>query len=239
MIVALRAMRDGATDDTREIVDRVLAKLEAAAAEGPAASRIDPGVDSREPRLAVLADRLRDASERHVQVRLTYYVPSRDEESERVVDPRGVVTANGVTYLDAWCHSAEAPRLFRIDRIADAEVTDRPVVTPVEAPRDLSEGIFTQSDDTAPVTLLLAPAARWVVEYYPMEAVRPQPDGSLEVDLLVADDRWLVRLLLRLAPHARVLSPREYAEEFTRATRDTLALYESRRTMEPTTAPTG
>ena len=173
MIVALRAMRDGAADDTREIVDRVLAKLEAAAAEGPAAARIDPGVDTREPRLAALADRLRDAAERHVQVQLTYYVPSRDEESERLVDPRGVVTAHGMTYLDAWCHSAEAPRLFRIDRIASAVVTDRPIETPIEAPRDLSEGIFAQSDVTALVTLRLAPPARWVVEYYPVEAVRP------------------------------------------------------------------
>ena len=49
--------------------------------------------------------------------RLTYFVPSRDEESERVVDPRGIVSAHGFTYLDAWCHSAEAPRLFRLDRI--------------------------------------------------------------------------------------------------------------------------
>ena len=52
------------------------------------------------------------------------------------------------------------------------------------------------------MTLRLAPAARWVVEYYQVEETRPQPDGSLEVDLLVADRRWLERLVLRLAPHA-------------------------------------
>ena len=34
MIVALRALRNGARDDTREVVDRALAKLEAAAAQG-------------------------------------------------------------------------------------------------------------------------------------------------------------------------------------------------------------
>ena len=34
VIVALRALRNGASDDTREVVDRALAKLEAAAAEG-------------------------------------------------------------------------------------------------------------------------------------------------------------------------------------------------------------
>jgi len=135
------------------------------------------------------------------------------------------VTAHGMTYLDAWCHSAEAPRLFRIDRIAAAEVTDQPVETPVEAPRDLSAGIFTQSEDTAPVTLRLAPEARWVVEYYPVEAVRQEDDGTLEVDLLVADDRWLLRLLLRLAPHASVVSPAAYADEFARLARETLGLY--------------
>jgi proteasome accessory factor C len=158
-------------------------------------------------------------------VRLSYYVPSRDEQSERTVDPRGVVSAQGFTYLDAWCHSAEAPRLFRLDRIHEAEVLDVPIETAPEAPRDLGDGLFTQSSDTTTVTLHLEPAARWVVEYYPVEEVRPRDDGSLDVDLLVADERWLQRLLLRLAPHARVVSPPEFADSFHAAARATLRLY--------------
>lgn len=225
VIVALRAMRNGAEDDTREIVDRALAKLEAAAAAGPAASTIDPGPDTADRQALALADRLRQATADRRQVRLTYYVPARDEESERVVDPRGVVTAGGLTYLDAWCHSAEAPRLFRLDRIAAAEVLDSPIATPAQAPRDLAAGIFTQSDDVTRVTLRLAPAARWVVEYYPVEAVRSERGGVAEVDLLVADRRWLRRLLLRLAPHAEVLEPREFAEDFTATAQAALDLY--------------
>ena len=58
-----------------------------------------------------------------------------------------------------------------------------------------------------------------------MEEVRPAPDGGLEVDLLVADERWLQRLLLRLAPHARVVSPPEFTESFLAAARATLSLY--------------
>ena len=54
------------------------------------------------------------------------------------------------------------------------------------------------------MTLSLQPQARWVVEYYPVETGAARPDGTVEVDLLVADERWLRRLLLRLAPHARV-----------------------------------
>lgn len=225
MIVALRALRDGSGAETREIVDRALGKIEAAAAEGPAASRIDPGVDRREPELAALADRLRAASERQVQVRLTYYVPSRDEESERRVDPRGVVTARGASYLDAWCHTAGAPRLFRLDRVAAAEVTDDPVASPPEAPRDLSAGIFTRSEELERVTLHLQPPARWITEYYPVEEVRTLDDGVTEVVLAVADERWLTRLLLRLAPHAEVVGPSRYRDAFAAAARDALALY--------------
>lgn len=225
IIVALRALRNGATDETRVVVDRALAKLEAAAAEGSAAPRIDPGDEPVEADLARLEARLRDASVGRRQVRLTYYVPSRDEESERTVDPRGVVTAHGFSYLDAWCHSAEAPRLFRLDRIHDAEVLDTPIETAPEAPRDLGDGLFTRSSDTTPVTLELDPQARWVVEYYPVEEVRPLPDGRLEVDLQVADERWLRRLLLRLAPHARVVRPSEFAEAFRDAAHDALGLY--------------
>jgi proteasome accessory factor C len=229
IIVALRALRNGAGDETREVVDRALAKLEAAAAGGAAGSSpatlIDPGEESGGPDLARLEARLRDAAATQRQVRLTYHVPSRDEQSERTVDPRGVVTAHGFTYLDAWCHSAEAPRLFRLDRIQAAEVLDVPIETPPEAPRDLADGLFARSAETTTVTLLLGPEARWVVEYYPVESVRPRPDGGLEVDLLVADERWLQRLLLRLAPHAQVVSPPEFTESFRAAARAALGLY--------------
>ncbi|WKN50531.1 YafY family protein [Nocardioides sp. Arc9.136] len=224
IIVALRALRGGAGEETREIVDRALGKLEAAAAE--AAPRVDPGLDAADVDLALRATRLQQAADRRRQVRMTYWVPSRDEQSERVVDPRGVVNHHGWSYLDAWDHGAEAPRLFRLDRIRDLEVLDRPIDTEPAAPRDLSEGIFSQSDETRRVTLRLEPPARWVTEYYPVEGVRTGADGSLEVDLVVAEDRWLLRLLLRLAPDAQVVVPREFTETFRAAAQDALSLYD-------------
>jgi len=229
VIVALRALRSGAvSDETREVVDRALAKLEQAAAEGAAAgepARVDPGEDAVDPELARLRVTLERAVARRRQVRLRYWVPSRDEESERIVDPRGVVSHRGVDYLDAWCHSAEAPRSFRLDRIAAAQVLDTPVATPPAEPRDLTEGFFTQADDVLVVTLRLAPEARWVTEYYSPVAVRPLDDGGVEVDLQVADRRWLVRLLMRLAPYARVVSHPEFTETFAGTIADALNLY--------------
>jgi proteasome accessory factor C len=225
IIVALRALRASAGEETRAVVDRALAKLEAAAAEGSAAELIDPGEEVERADLARLETDLQDAVARRRQVRLTYFVPSRDEQSERTVDPRGVVTAQGFRYLDAWCHSAEAPRLFRLDRIQSAEVLDSEVSTAPEPPRDLSGGLFARADDTRRVTLRVDRAARWIVEYYPVEEVRPAPGEALEVDLLVADELWLRRLLLRLAPYATVQQPAELAAQFASDVSATLALY--------------
>ena len=225
VIVALRALRGGASDETREIVDRAMGKLEAAASQGADPARVDPGEGAADADEALLVARLQAAVDARRQVRLSYYVPSRDEQSDRVVDPRGLVTAEGHTYLDAWCHTAGAPRLFRLDRIESAAVLDEPVRGPAEAPRDLAEGFFAQSSSVTRTTLRLDPPARWAIDYYPAEEVRTLPDGGLEVDMLVADERWLTRLLLRLAPHAHVVSPPAYADTFRDAAQRTLSLY--------------
>jgi proteasome accessory factor C len=222
IIVALRALRAGSAKDTRDVVDRALAKLESAAAGST--PLVDPGDDV--PGTIALRAQLEDAVRGRRQVRLTYYVPARDEESERVVDPHGVVSHHGVAYLDAYCHSADAPRLFRLDRIHEATVLDSEITTEPREPRDLSDGVFG-GDEATRVTLRLRPEARWVEEYYTVEQVRPRPDGGSEVDLLVGDERWLQRLLLRLTPYAEVVSPAHYGDGAAESIGRALALYDT------------
>jgi proteasome accessory factor C len=59
-----------------------------------------------------------------------------------------------------------------------------------------------------------------------MQEVRPGADGGSEVDLLVGDEQWLQRLLLRLAPYARVVAPAGFAGDTADAIRQALALYD-------------
>lgn len=226
LIVALRVLRDTAEEETARIVDRALAKLEiAAATDDPA--RVEVGdVTGGEAGDPTVRATLEEALARGRQVRLTYFVPARDEESDRVVDPHRLLSSGGATYLHAWCHRAEAPRFFRLDRIHSVEATDDPVVTPPAAQPDLSEGFFASAPDAATVVLRLAPAAAWVPEYYACEAVRRFRDGSVEVTLRVGDPRWLERLVLRLAPHASIVRPPQFADSFAATARSALALYE-------------
>jgi predicted DNA-binding transcriptional regulator YafY len=66
-----------------------------------------------------------------VAVELTYR-DGCDRETVRVVEPVGLVGARNGWYLAAWCRLRQAPRTFRLDRIAYAALTEEPV-----APRSL------------------------------------------------------------------------------------------------------
>ena len=187
---------------------------------------IDPGTESEPTALASLRVDLERAVRDGHRVRLTYWVPARDEETVRVVDPRGVVTAQGAAYLSAWCHSAEDDRLFRLDRIHAAEVLDEPAAHR-EPPTGLDADLFGFDDRAQRVTLRLDRSALWVTEYYQVLDTRPLPDGGAEADLLVADPRWLERLVMRLAPHASVVRPTSWAEAVTARAEAALSMYQA------------
>ena len=240
VIVALRALRGGAVStETKEVVDRTLAKLEQAAAEGAAGS-VDPGEEPIDTSLVQIHAAIATAIDQGRQIRIDYWVPARDEESSRVVDPRALVSIRDIEYLDAWCHQAEAPRSFRLDRIRGAEVLDTPIVVAPETGEgaDLDGGgeSLLRTDSGTVVRVRLAREARWVGEYYAVIDPMELPGGGLEVGLRVYDQRWLTRLLLRLAPYAEIVETEdgvmaqadtEFTESFAATARQALGLYRS------------
>lgn len=223
LAVALRAVRDSSPEETRAIVDSVITKLEVAVSHDVTAPRVavEPARDG-----LPLRSTLSDALDRGRRLRLTYWVPSRDEVGERDVDPLRLDAVNGVDYLEAWCHRAEGRRVFRLDRIHGAELLETPAaVQPEVDAGPLSVDFLTAGEAATTVTLLLDPEVRWVPEYYPVEAVRHLDDGRLEVELQVVDTSWLRQLVLRLAPHAIVLAPAGTMTELGDAVEAALDLY--------------
>jgi proteasome accessory factor C len=227
LIVALRALREGGDDDVRPIVDRTLNKLEAAAGDGAAvAAQVDIRMPEQAGALNELRERLTRAVDQRRQVRLDYYVPTRDQSTERVVDPLRVVTAEGNAYLEAWCHVAEDQRLFRLDRISSAVVLEEAVEDHGDLePRNLADGIFQPSSDDLLVTMTLEPSARWVAEYYPVEDRVEEPGGRLTVRLRVGDPAWLTQLMLRLGASAQVTDPPDIADDVRRVAAQALQNY--------------
>lgn len=224
LVVALRTMAESAPEGAADVIARTLAKLEGAAgAEGEDLLRlhVTPTPLEASPVVPVL----QSAIDHGHQVEITYHVPSRDQESHRVVDPRGLARVEDLLYLDAWCHTAQGDRAFRVDRIVAATELDTPVADAAARPRDLTGGWFSDAETTT-VTLRLAPPARWVLEYYQVTDQRPGPDGTVDVDLEVASEQWAQALVFRLAPHATLLAPAEWVRTFSAHARAALGLYE-------------
>ena len=63
------------------------------------------------------------AADRRV-ARITYRSLGREEERVRDIEPWAVVTTLGNWYVQAYCRSVDAERVFRIDRIRTMEVLD-------------------------------------------------------------------------------------------------------------------
>ncbi|ADB34115.1 transcriptional regulator protein-like protein [Kribbella flavida DSM 17836] len=227
LLTALRTLREVTAGADRDAVDRAISKLETAAGQGAGAGESAAAHVHVEPAAPEIAETVNRGLAGQRRLHLTYDVPSRDETTERDVDPMRLVVSEGRTYLEAWCRLAEDVRLFRLDRIAGVKLLDLPSEPPPEAtPRDLSNGMFQPSERDLLATVSLAPPARWVAEYYPTESVEEGPDGSLIIKLRVADTAWLQRLVLRLGGSATVLEPAELGAQIAGTAREALAAYD-------------
>ncbi len=224
LAVALRALREASGEQEREAVDRTLAKLEQAAGEPVAsAAVIDVHIDPVDPQIRAAVDlALRENRRMH----LRYYVPGRDETTERDVDPMRLVFSEGHAYLEAWCNRVQEGRFFRLDRMTAAEVLDESASPPANARRkDLSGGLFQPAADDPLAVLELDPAASWVAEYYPIEERTDLADGRVRVALRFRDEQWLQRLVLRLGGAATVVEPTEVADAVRARAQEALANY--------------
>ena len=225
LLVALRMLAELPSLEERSALYRTIAKLEAAAGSaGEVSAQVAVQLDDRGTRTA--AAQARDAIERGRRLHLSYYVPGRDEATERDVDPMRLLVVEGRTYLEGWCLRAEAVRLFRLDRVLDLAVLDEPASVPARAePRDVDQGLFRPSADDVEVELELSAAGRWVAEYYPCEQVTDLGDGRLQVRLRTPDTRMIRRLALRLGEDGRVTSPADLAAEIREDAAAALAQY--------------
>ena len=225
LLVGLRALAAVPGLADRGALDSALAKLEDAAGlavdpSGPGTTHDEAPTGGREDTGAAL----REALSRHRRLRLKYWVPSRDEVTDRDVDPIRVVTVDDVAYLEGYCYASEAVRTFRFDRIVDATVLDVPADPPQDS-RGQSPNVFHPSPEDTLVSLELTSGARWVPDYYACESVSELPGGGLFATMRTADPRLVLRLVLRLGGAARIVEPAALAAETAEAAAAALARY--------------
>jgi proteasome accessory factor C len=236
VVAALRALSalPGIADSGA--VERALAKLEASAGSSAAgidrvavAGAADGGAGGEAgPGARQVADRVREALTSGRRLHIDYWVPARDEVTSRDVDPIRIRTADSATYLIGWCRRVDDLRTFRLDRILEARVLDQPADPPADAAAGAPDSsLFTPAPDDRAVTFALQPAGRWVIDYYPVEAVEEHADGIATVTLKARDEEWVRRLALALGGAGRLLDPPDLVDAVQVAARAALAAYDA------------
>lgn len=195
---AAQAVADLAATEDLGPLERAATKL-AAFVEPEATSTVDV-------RLGVVDEEvlgaLQGAVAGRLPVEMDYYSYARDVPTTRTVEPHRLLADGGHWYLTGHCRLAEAPRIFRLDRISRCEVGEDPFPEPEQAAAG-PEG-FLDHGDFREVQLILEPDVRWVISQYPHRESEVLEDGRLRVRLAVASTAWMERLLLRLGLAATI-----------------------------------
>jgi len=152
------------------------------------------------------------------------YVDAADQVSQRTIDPGRLHLEGGAAYLLAWCHLAQAPRTFRMDRILAAQLRDDVAQRRMNDDGQMSVAASASGAGDRVIELVLAPAGRWLSEELPTQAATLAPDGTTRVQLRVANAEWLRRLLLAQARHVVAL-PLDVATDVAAAAQAALANY--------------
>lgn len=222
LIVALRTLRASASGLELQVIDSALAKLESAVGDTVSAP-VDVVLEEVDP---VIHGTIVEALTGGKRLALSYATASRDEQTDRDVDPRRLFTEQGRLYLEAWCLKVEDLRFFRLDRIVSARVLAIDAEEHDAEHRDLSDGIFTVGASTPYALVELHPRAHWLTEYYQVDLLEQDDDGVWTAKLYGADWSWLRRLVLRNAGSVTVLDPETLRSQVVEDARLALQAYD-------------
>ncbi|WP_458113961.1 WYL domain-containing protein [Arthrobacter sp. R1-13] len=193
-------------------LESVTLKLMAAAGEEGlrAASLAGPEVS---PGNSAHLQTARDAIESRRQLNLVYLSPQRDSFSERDIDPLRLYSLDNTWYLEAYCHSVEALRNFRLDRIEKLSPNGRAAADHGQASEGFPVKLFTPNDDDTLVTLQLTRQAAGLAEDYYAERTAPLTEGGKETGLLAeirfGSTEWLPAFVAQHGGGVRILKPDE------------------------------
>jgi proteasome accessory factor C len=196
-----------AIDRARERLRKLIAKLPADAMP-EAVHSAEVGAAGDPAHLATARAALRDRR----KLSLRYRRGDAEWSDDRVVCPYALVASSGMFYIVAFCDRSEGVRIFRLDRIEEARLTQDRFAIPesFSIDRFLHDGRALQAGQPEAVRVRYSPrVARWIAE---REGVPLDGDGSLTLSHPLADAAWAVRHVLQYGAEAEVLEPAEVRE---------------------------
>ena len=142
------------------------------------------------------------------------YRDADGEETEREVDALALSWRGGRWLLAAWCHRRNAFRLFRVDRIARANVLATPAAGDGAPPgfdaRFFSSMAYLESGETPPVLVTLrlrAPLSRVARALFPAALLEHPSGGCVLCHLRATRLTEFAKLVISLGKGAELIHP--------------------------------
>ena len=213
--IALRLLTQIPGLEFREDIENLMAKLDSAA--GHLNSAVNPELVRIQPQAnADVASVIDQSITQRTKIEFEYH-SGRDQVTHRVVSPVKVFAVDDHLYLDAYCDSAEARRLFRFDRIVRPVLLDTAVASQVDANFKFNIDLIT----SAPKALIeIAPEYAWLAEDPWFEVVQHEP---LRVSIPYLSMEWLLHWTLSAGGGAKIIEPLEAAERLCRLIESSVA----------------
>lgn len=169
-----------------------------------------PGPTADEPSEPATILTLGLAAQRRNQVWLRYR-SAQNVETDRVLDPYGLVHHRGCWYATGWCHLRGGPRVFRLDRVLEVELREGTFVRPpdFDAADYVLHSLATMPFEWQVEVLLdlpLAEARRRVPPH--LATLEDTPRGVL-LRTLTDDLLWVARTLVGFGCGFSVRRPTE------------------------------
>lgn len=152
---------------------------------------------------------LSEAVARQRRVKVTYYTPSRDEETDRMLDPLGLVYYADHWNLIGFDHLRDDLRNFRLDRIRKLKSLFETFDIPDGF--DLKEHLRGRGENPENVRMVVRfdnRAWRWARRSLPADIEAEKENGSFtDVTFSFENADFVARWLLRFGADVQVLKP--------------------------------
>lgn len=189
---------------------------------------IDVGARDGTAALRPMLARINRAIADRRRIGLTYYSLTRDDTTDRQVDPYGLIYQGGTWYLVGFCHLRLDRRMFRVSRIRDLTTTDESF----QMPEGFSLRKYAQVAWQRPavrVVMQVSPwLGRWARENWrrPFTVEREGPDGWV-LALDVEEPEWLIGYCLSYHADVELLAPADLRERVAAAARRVVDRYQT------------
>jgi predicted DNA-binding transcriptional regulator YafY len=153
------------------------------------------------------------------------------EVTERELDPYGVVHREGYWYAVGYDHLREGMRIFRLDRVLEAELLETTFVRPpgFDTPEEVLEALADMPQDRWSVEVLLETTPEVAREQVPSMGVTLEgAEDGVHMRCSTSDLGWMSRVLASLSFPFVVRRPPELREALGHHAAEVAALAERR-----------